>query len=289
MKENKQIDTPEVEMTFFEHLEELRWRLIKSIVAVLIGAIISFFFSQEILDFLIQPFREALAMHAKMAGETPPESARLIFLAPTEGFMVSIKLAMFAGLFLSLPFVFYQVWKFLAPGLLEKEKKYIPRIVFFSTLFFLLGAAFCYTVVIRYGLNFLLGYQSPELVANISIKEYLRFVTLLILTFGIVFEMPILTFFLGRMGLVTPKLMREKRRYSIVLIFVLAALITPPDVFTQMMLALPLIILYETSIWVCKFAQPKPGKTETKPAEKGTGTAEDKPEKGDAAEVKDEG
>jgi len=275
MGANKEKSAVEKEMPFLDHLEELRWRLIKSIVAVIIGAIISFFFSQEILNFLIEPFRQALAMHAKMAGEAAPESARLIFLAPTEGFMVSIKLAMFAGLFITLPVVFYQLWQFLAPGLLDKEKKYIPRIVVFSTVFFFLGAAFCYTVVIRYGLNFLLGYQSPELVANISIKEYLRFVTLLILTFGIVFEMPILTYFLGRMGLVTPKLMREKRRYSIVLIFVLAAVITPPDVFTQMMLALPLIILYETSIWVCKFAQPKESKEKTE-------TKAGKPEKADA-------
>ncbi|RMD94191.1 MAG: twin-arginine translocase subunit TatC, partial [Calditrichaeota bacterium] len=215
---NNHDETSEKEMPFLDHLEELRWRLIKSIVAIVLGAVIAFFFSGWILDFLMRPFRLAIEMQARAAGNHEAMAqAKLIFLAPTEGFMVRIKLALFAGLFISLPFVFYQLWKFIAPGLLEHEKKYIPRIVFFSTLFFFLGAFFCYAVVIRYGLNFLLGYQSEELVAQISIREYLRFVTLLILTFGIVFEMPILTYFLSRMGIVTPEFMRQKRRYSIVI------------------------------------------------------------------------
>lgn len=252
------------EMSFLEHLEELRWRLIRSIIAVLVGAVVAFFFSDQILDLLLRPFRLAVEMHAQSTGNhETSQAARLIFLAPTEGFMVRIKLAVFGGLFLALPFVLYQLWKFVSPGLLEHEKKYIPRVVFFSTFFFFLGSFFCYSVVIRYGLNFLLGYQSPELVAQISIREYLRFVTLLILAFGIVFEMPVLTYFLTRLGLVTPEFMRQKRRYSIVAIFVLAAIITPPDVFTQLMLAMPLILLYEVSIWVSHLALPKHAKQAT--------------------------
>ncbi len=243
------------EMPFLEHLEELRWRLVRSIVAVIIAAVVAFFISDWVLDFLLQPFRAAVRMQAGNGGEGV--NPQLIFLAPTEGFMVRIKLALFAGLFFSLPYVFWQLWQFVAPGLLEHEKRYIPRIVAFSTLFFFAGAYFCYAVVLRYGLNFLLSYQSADLVAQITIKEYLRFVTLLILTFGAVFEMPILTYFLTRMGLLTPAFMRQKRRYSIVAIFIVAAIITPPDVFTQLMLAGPLIVLYEVSIWVSHFSLPK--------------------------------
>ncbi len=255
---NGSSENNEKEMSFLEHLEELRWRLIKSIIAIFVGAIAAFFFSDLILELLLRPFKLAVQMQAEAGGNHEgANAARLIFLAPTEGFMVRIKLAIFAGLFIALPFVLYQLWKFVAPGLLEHEKKHIPRIVAFSTFFFFLGAYFCYAVVIRYGLNFLLGYQSEELVAQISIKEYLRFVTLLILMFGIVFEMPVLTYFLTRMGIVTPEFMRQKRRYSIVIIFVLAAIITPPDPFTQLMLAMPLIILYEVSIWVSKLVAPK--------------------------------
>ncbi len=254
-------DSPEThdkEMSFLDHLEELRWRLVRSIIAVMLGGVLAFLFSDYVLDFLLKPFRTAVRMHAEAAGNSGAEAAaQLIFLAPTEGFMVRIKLALFAGIFISLPYVLWQMWQFVAPGLLEHEKKYIPRIVAFSTFFFFLGAYFCYEVVLRYGLNFLLGYQSADLVAQISIREYLKFVTLLILTFGIVFEMPVLTYFLTRMGLVTPEFMRQKRRYSIVLIFALAAIITPPDVFTQLMLALPLFVLYEVSIWVSKFSLPK--------------------------------
>lgn len=250
-----------------QHLEELRWRLVRSIIAVFIGAAIALLFSNQVLELLLLPFRKAVEMHAQgLAPGAPAPATRLIFLAPTEGFMVHIKLAIFAGLLISLPYVLYQLWQFVAPGLLEHEKRHLPKIVTFSSLFFFAGAAFCYLVVIRYGLNFLLGFQKPELVANISIKEYLRFVTMLILVFGIVFEMPVLSYFLSKVGLLTPEFMRQKRRYSIVTIFVMAAIITPPDAFTQVMLAMPLIILYEISIWVSHAVVGKGDKTDAPPA-----------------------
>lgn len=247
----------EKEMSFLEHLEELRWRLVRSIFAIVIGSAIAFIFKAEILDFLIYPFNQAAALNAEAAGNGATGGTKLIYLAPTEAFMVYIKLAIFAGLFLSSPYIFYQLWKFIAPGLLVKEKKYVPYFVFFSTFFFLAGAFFCYAVVIKFGLSFLLSFQTETLEANFAIKEYLKFVTLMILTFGIVFEMPIMTFFLTRVGLLTPKFMREKRRIGIVAIFVLAAILTPPDPFSQIALALPLVILYELSIWVSKVALPK--------------------------------
>jgi len=257
--ENQEPETDE--MPFLEHLEELRWRLFKSIVAIGLAALISFFFSDYILRVIQRPFEQAVAMQPEVIGEdgaTIAPRSQLIFLSPTEGFMIRIKLSLLAGLLLASPIVFYQFWKFVSPGLLEKERKFIPRLAFASTVFFLLGASFCYFFVIRFGLNFLLGFQSETLAAVIDIKEYFGFFTLLILMFGIVFEMPIVAYFLTRLGLLTPEFMRDKRQYAIVGIFVLAAIITPPDIFTQMALALPLLILYEISIWVCKASLPSP-------------------------------
>ena len=224
-------------MPFLDHLEELRQRLLKSIFSIMIFSIAAYFFSKQIMKILLLPY---------------PKAEKLIFLSPTEGFITYIKISVFIGIIVSLPVIFYQLWKFVAPGLYKKEKKYVPMIVFFSTLFFLTGALFCYFIIIPYGLKFLLGFGTDQLEPNIQIKEYLKFVTLLILVFGIIFELPLLSYFLTKMELITPEFIRAKRRYGIVLIFILAAILTPPDVVTQLFLAGPLIILYEISIWVSK-------------------------------------
>lgn len=224
-------------MPFLDHLEELRQRLLKCIFSIMIFSVISYFFSKQIMKILLLPY---------------PEAEKLIFLAPTEGFITYIKISVFVGIIFSLPVIFYQLWKFIAPGLYNKEKKYIPTIVFFSTFFFLTGALFCYFVIIPFGLKFLLGFSTDQLEPNIQIKEYLKFVTLLIMVFGIIFELPLLSYFLTKMGLLTPEFMKTKRRYGIVTIFILAAILTPPDIVTQIFLALPLILLYEVSIWVSR-------------------------------------
>lgn len=229
-------------MPFLDHLEEFRQRLLKCIFSIILFSFGSYFFAKQIMKILLRPY---------------PKEEKLIFLAPTEGFITYIKISIFVGIILSLPVIFYQLWKFVVPGLYKKERKYVPLIVLLSTLFFLTGALFCYFVIIPYGLNFLLGFSTDQLEPNIQIKEYLKFVTLLILVFGIIFELPLLSFFLTKLELLTPDFMRSKRRYGIVLIFILAAILTPPDVVTQLFLAGPLIILYEISIWVSKFAMPK--------------------------------
>ena len=220
-------------MPFWDHLEELRWRLIRCIVSVVALSIVAYVFSTQIMNFLTRPFPQ-----------------KLIFLTPTGGFMIQIKVSIFAGLILSLPVIFYQFWQFVAPGLLEKEKKYVPLVIFFTTLCFLTGAAFAYFVMIPIGLKFLLSFQTPNLVANITIQEYLSFVSMLILAFGVTFELPVLAYFLTRIGLLTPRFLREKRRYGIVVIVIVAAILTPPDVFSQILLSIPLIVLYEVSIIV---------------------------------------
>lgn len=235
-------DQNEKIMPFLDHLEELRHRLLKSIISIVFFSIIAYFFAKQVMKILLRPY---------------PIDQKLIFLAPTEGFITYIKISIFVGIIVSLPVIFYQLWKFIAPGLYKKERRYIPIIVFFSTLFFLTGALFCYFIIIPYGLNFLLGFSADQLEPNIQIKEYLKFVTLLIFVFGIIFELPLLSFFLTKMEILTPEFMRTKRRYGIVTIFILAAILTPPDVVTQLFLAGPLIILYEISIWVSKFSMPK--------------------------------
>ncbi|MCG8607748.1 twin-arginine translocase subunit TatC [bacterium] len=245
--------TAEKEMPFLDHLEELRWRLIKSIVAVIATAIVAYFFSSELLSILIHPYNEAINYLGK------PSDQKLIFLSPTGGFMIHIKLAVFTGLMVALPVIFYQMWQFVVPGLLDKERKNIPIIVFLSTICFFIGAFFCYYVVLRYGLRFLLGFETADLAANITINDYIQFITMLILVFGLVFELPILAFFLTKIGLVTPPFLRNYRRHAIVLMVILSAIITPPDVFTQILLAGPLALLYEISILVSVIALKKQG------------------------------
>ena len=237
----------EKKMPFLDHLEELRWTILKSLIAVVIGAIGSYVFSRQIVEFLRRP---------------GPEGMKLIFLGPTEGFMIYIKVSIFAGLVLALPYVFYQFWKFIVPGLLQKEKRIVPLIAFFTTICFLTGAAFAYFVIIPFGLKFLLSFQTDFLEATITIGKYLGFVVTLILIFGVVFELPVLSFFLTKIGILTPEFLRSKRRYGIVIIFIMAAVLTPPDIFTQLMLAIPLIILYEISIWVSRLVKRKEERTE---------------------------
>ncbi len=234
----------EKEMPFLDHLEELRWRLIKSIVTVIACAIGVYFFSEHVLAFLIAPYNDAAPKVDSGVAQ------KLIFLSPTGGFMIRIKISIFTAILLGLPVIFYQIWQFVVPGLLGKEKKLVPVVAFFSTLCFLTGALFCYFVVLRFGLRFLLSFETKDLVATISVNEYLGFVTMLILVFGFIFELPILALFLTKIGFLTPAFMRHYRRHGIVGMVILSAVVTPPDVFTQLLLAGPLILLYEISILI---------------------------------------
>ena len=248
----------EKEMPFLDHLEELRWRIFKSLIALVIFSVISFVYIDEIFAWLVRPYNEAVEVvvkdHPELGGQNTP---RLVFLNPTGGFMIYLKLAFTVGLIASLPSIFYQIWKFVAPGLMANERRAAPLIVFFTTLCFLSGAAFCYFVVLKYGLGFLLGFQTATLVPMISIEEYFGLVTTLIMVFGLVFEMPVLAYFLTKLGLLTPEFLRQKRQYGVVVIFIVAAVVTPSvDAFTQILLAVPLLVLYEISIWVSKLALP---------------------------------
>ncbi len=244
-------------MPFLDHLEELRRRIFYSLLFVVLATLASLFFINQIFAFLVAPYNDALRIAAEGQPAGAAGSSRLVFFTPTGGFMIYVKLAATAGLLASLPFVFYQLWKFVAPGLLEQEKRFVPALVFFTVLCFGLGAAFCYYVVLKFGLGFLLSFQSVDLMPMISIEEYFGFVTALIFIFGILFEMPVIAYLLTRIGLLTPEFLRQKRPYSIIAIFVVAAIITPSvDAFTQILLAVPLMGLYEISIWISRLALP---------------------------------
>ncbi len=222
-------------MSLIGHMEELRRRLIICILTVLGCSIFSYLYSDKILTFLKRPF---------------PHS--LVFIAPQEPFIITLKVALFGGIIFALPMITYQVWQFVSSGLKKKEKRYLLFYSPFSLLLFLSGASFAYFLVIPVGLRFLLSFGGSFLQPMISISKYLSFITLMIFAFGIVFELPLVFLFLTRMGIVTPQFLAKKRKVFIIAIFVLAAILTPPDVFTQILLAAPLLILYEVSIWLTK-------------------------------------
>ncbi len=228
----------EKEMPFLDHLEELRWRLIYSIIAIVAGAIVIFFFSKEVLDFLVIPYKQIKNL------------PKLIYLEPAGGFMIYMEVAFFGGLIASLPVVFYQIWKFIAPGLYRRERKYILSIIIISTISFVIGMVFAYWIMIPISLKFLLGFQTDALTPNLTVSKYLSYVLAMIFVTGLVFEFPLVSFFLAKLGLISAKFLREKRRYSVVIILTIAAILTPPDVASQMLLAVPMLILYEVSIWV---------------------------------------
>ncbi len=226
------------EMSFLDHVEELRWRIIRSLVALFAATVLCLAFYRRILDLLILPVnRLSNPMHLQV-------------LKVQGMFVVTLEVAFFGGLILSLPYILYQFWKFIAPGLLESERRYFPKLIGSSTLLFLMGVLFAYLLVLPFALNFFIGLAPPEIAANIAIDFYIGFTIRLLVIFGLIFEMPVITYFLSRLGLLTPERMRHYRRHAVVAIFIVAAILTPPDVITQVMLAIPLILLYELSILV---------------------------------------
>ena len=235
----------EKEMPFLDHLEELRWRLLKSIISVIVMMFICFFFSDYILDALLYPGRNI----------NPPVSLQVLKVQTV--FIIKLEIALFAGIILSLPVIFYQMWEFLAPGLLQKERKLLPAVVFASVICFVVGAAFAYFIIIPYALQFFLSLAPKEIENNIALDFYIGFLLRLIIVFGIVFELPMLSLILTKFGILTPQFMRKYRKYAIVGAFILGAILTPPDPTTQILLAVPIILLYELSIFISYFFSKK--------------------------------
>ena len=235
-----QEDIEATQAPLIEHLTELRSRLIRSVIGLGIAAVVCFIFADKIFNILLIPYERA----AGDVGEL-----KLIYTAPQEYLFTQFKIALFGGLFIAFPVIASQLYMFVAPGLYKNERRVMIPIVVLSTFFFIGGALFGYFIVFPWGFQFFLSFASDSIKALPSMKEYLSFATKLLLAFGLVFELPIVITFLARLGLVTVPFLRENRKYAVLLFFVGAAMITPPDVVTQIMMAFPLMLLYEISIW----------------------------------------
>lgn len=233
------------EMSFLEHLEEFRWRILYLLIGVFLGTIISWIF----IDFLIE---QILLLPAKKANIT------LQNLRPFGQLFLFFQVAIIGGLILSVPNVFYQIWKFISPALKDNEKKYVSAIVFFSSVCFLSGIVFAYFVMLPLTLAFAGEFGTTAIENNFAIDEYFSIIISVMLAAGVIFELPMLSFFLSKIGILTPKFMRKYRRHSIVAILIVAAVLTPgTDPLAQLLLAIPLVLLYEISIFVSKFSQKK--------------------------------
>lgn len=217
-------------LSLIEHLEELRFRIIKVLVAILITTIISYRAGEKVISFLARPV------------------GKLVFISPQEAFITKIKIALFLGTLLASPFIIFQIWQFISVGLRKNEKKYALAFGPFSFLLFLTGILFGYLIITPLALNFLLGFTSPSLSPMLTISRYVSFVFGLSLAFGLIFQLPLILLFLAKIGLVELSYLKHKRREAIVLVFIMSAFLTPPDVITQVLMALPLILLYELGL-----------------------------------------
>jgi len=231
----------ETYMTFTEHLEELRWCLLKSLAAITVASGACYFFSDLIFGFIVAPLRQNLQ---------PGQS--LIGTGVTEAFFIEIKVALAAGVLFSCPFIFYQIWRFIAPGLSGGEKKRVLPFVLFATLFFVGGAYFCYRIVLPVAFQYFIEqYGTMGVTPAIRIGDYFSFFFRMVLAFGVTFELPVFTFFLVRLSIWDYRFMLRSFRYAIVAIFIIAAVLTPtPDIINQCLLALPMLLLYVASIGV---------------------------------------
>jgi sec-independent protein translocase protein TatC len=260
-------DTHEEEkMSLTSHLEELKTRLIRVLIVVGIGFGICYLFKEWSFRVITKPLVDAM-----------PAQSTLIFTGLPEAFFIHMKIAFFASLLLTAPYTLFEIWRFVSPGLYRDEKKYVFPFVFFSSLLFGSGVLFGYFVALPPAFAFFVSFSTDALKPMISFREYLDLTLKFLLAFGLSFEMPVFIFFLAKLGVVNAKMLAKQRRYAILIIFIAAAILTPsPDVLSQILMAIPLMFLYEVSIFVAKFARRK------KPAPEATEeNAEETPEEMD--------
>jgi sec-independent protein translocase protein TatC len=241
--------------SFVGHLIELRSRLVKSFIFLLLLFILSYIFSTEIYRFLVQPYADAVLAENLQR--------RLIFTALHEAFLTYIKVAFFAAFFISSPFFLIQLWKFIAPGLYKNEKRALLPYLVATPILFILGSFIVYYLIMPLAIKFFLGFETvaePGVIAiqlEAKVNEYLSLVMRLIFAFGISFQLPVILSLLARIGIIDSKYLQQRRKYFVVIIFAIAAILTPPDPITQIGLALPLLLLYELSIFTVKFIEKK--------------------------------
>lgn len=257
-------------MSFLDHLEILRWHLFRILIALVICSAAAFFFRSIVFDVIVlapvfdsfftyQLFCELshfLSFGDKLCFDSI--SFQLINITMAGQFTMHIIVSLVAGIILAFPYILYEVWRFIKPALKKAEHNYARGIVFWGSLLFLLGVGFGYYLITPLSVQFLGGYSVSELVKNqISLRSYISTVTTITLSCGLVFQLPIVVYFLSKIGLVTPQLMKTYRRHAIIAVLLLAAIITPPDITSQVLVAMPLLVLYEISIWISKMVTKK--------------------------------
>jgi sec-independent protein translocase protein TatC len=221
-------------ISLVNYASQIRNRLLIICASIGAGFAVSYAFSEKLVDLI----RKTI-------------SQQLVFVTPSEAFFVNLKVSLFAGIFLSIPLILYQTWKLIGPGL-QEHRKYTLLFILFATIFFITGACFAYFVIIPFGITFLLSYANEQLKPMITIGNYLSFTLKLMLAFGLVFQLPIIMFFITRLGIVDCHTLAKNRKYAIIISFTASAVLTPPDVFTQLLMALPMIILFEISLLISR-------------------------------------
>lgn len=262
--DNKSGKKKQGEMSFLEHLEELRWHLIRSVLAIVIMAVVAFILKDFIFNTIIfkpktpgfwtnRMFAQFGDFIGSEAVKINKQDLQLISIKMAGQFITHIWTALVAGFIIASPLVFFEFWRFIKPALYDTEKKHASGAVFFTTVLFLLGVLFGYYLIVPLSLHFLGSYSlSPEVTNQININSYISTVVSISLASGVVFLLPIFVFFLSKVGLLTPGFMKKYRRHSYVVMLLLAAIITPPDVFSQIMVAVPLVFLYEIGIFISR-------------------------------------
>ncbi len=254
----------EGEMSFLDHLEVMRWHLLRSLAAIVIFALVAFVFKEIVFDRIILAPKEPgfptnrwlcqlgeLLNLKRLCINSDPFDLQTVKMA--EQFSMHIIVSMIAGIVIAFPYIFWELWRFIIPALYDKEKRTASGAVFYTSLLFILGVAFGYFIITPLSVNFLGNYKVSESVISApTLRSYVQTVTSVVLAAGIVFQLPILVYFLSKVGLVTPDFLKKYRRHSLILIVTLSAIITPPDVFSQVLVAMPLLVLYEIGISISK-------------------------------------
>jgi sec-independent protein translocase protein TatC len=259
---------PDERFTLIEHLDELRKRLVLSIVALAIGVVVAAVFNSYVFDLLLYPLKQVPNLQ--------PQSYQITTFSPAEPFMVSLKVWIVAGILLTSPFLFWQLWAFVGPAFTSTEKRHFYPVVGATAALFLGGVVFGYLIVLPKGLQFLLGFGSGNFNVQNRASDYFTFVALFILAFGVVFEMPVVLVLLAKVGVIDDKFLRKNRRYAVLINAVVAAVITPSqDAFSMIAMFVPLVVLYEISIPLARLVQPKPEKAARSPGDDGEDVDDD--------------
>lgn len=263
-------DGDEANMSFLDHLEILRWHLIRIAISIIFFSILAFLFKHIVFDVVVLAPKEKdfityqlfcdlshfIGVGDKLCFQDI--GFQLINLTMSGQFSMHIMVSFVTGIVISFPYILYEIWRFIKPGLKKSERAYARGLVFWGSLLFIFGISFGYFIIAPLSVNFLGGYQVSEAVKNtISLGSFISTVTTLTLSCGILFQLPILIYFLARLGLVTSRLLKAYRKHSIIIVLIIAAVITPPDITSQVLVAIPLVFLYEISIWIARSVEKK--------------------------------